>query len=379
MKIDEKNLIAFSRKLIQTPSPSGQEKKISKIIAAEMQRVGYDRVQVDTLGNVIGTIRGRSPHLRLLFNGHMDHAEPGTMKDPYKGKIIDYQGRKVIWGRGACDMKAAVAAMVYAGSAVKQTGAELKNSAAVTAVVLEEVARGEGIKHLLQKGRMRADMAVSGEATALQIHLGHRGKLEFDVLVKGKTTHGSTPSLGVNAIFQMKKFMDKLETAYPLPIDPFFGPCTVTAIDISASPGRLTPIVPDRCNLVVDRRYVPSESADSVRKELEGLAGLVQREDPRFQAEVSLAKDFPPYFCPPEEEVVRLLKGAIQKTMGEEAKLRAWRFGVDGTFIHHAGIPCAGFGPGDEDFAHTPEDHVPVEDVVKAARVYAQMILDACG
>jgi putative selenium metabolism hydrolase len=379
MKIDEKNLIAFTRKLIQTPSPSGQEKNIAKIIAAEMQRVGYDRVRVDTLGNVIGTIRGRSPHLRLLFNGHMDHAEPGTMKDAYKGKIIDFQGRKVIWGRGACDMKAAVAAMVYAGKAVKQTGAELKNSAAVTAVVLEEVARGEGIKHLLQKGRVRADMAVSGEATDLQIHLGHRGKLEFDVLVKGKTTHGSTPSLGVNAIFQMKKFMDKLETAYPLPIDPFFGPCTVTVIDVSASPGRLTPIVPDRCNLVVDRRYVPSESADSVRKELEGLVGLVKREDPRFEAEVSLAKDFPPYFCPPDEEVVRLLKVAIQKTMGEEAKLRAWRFGVDGTFIHHAGIPCAGFGPGNEDFAHTPEDHVAVEDVVKAARVYAQMILDACG
>jgi succinyl-diaminopimelate desuccinylase len=177
----------------------------------------------------------------------------------------------------------------------------------------------------------------------------------------------------------MKKFIDKLETAYRLPVDPFFGPCTVTVIDITASPGRLTPIVPDRCNLVVDRRYLPSESAESVKGELEALIAQVKREDPQFEGEVSLAKNFPPFYCSPEAEVVKLLQGAREKVLGGTGKFQAWRFGVDGTFIHKAGIPCAGFGPGNEDFAHTPEDQVPVDDIIHAARVYAQAIVDACG
>jgi len=379
IRIDEKRLIAFARKLLRTPSPSGQEKQIAGVVAAEMRAAGFGRVRVDGLQNVVGVIKGKSPRFRLMLNGHVDHAEAGSMKDPYSGKIVERDGRKVIWGRGACDMKGAVAAMVYAGKAVMDSGVRLRSSAVLTAVSLEETGRGEGTKRLLGKEKIRADMAISGEATNLQINLGHRGKLEFDVLAKGKTTHGSTPSLGINAIFQMKKFIEKLESAYALPVDPFFGPCTVTAIDISASPGRLTPIVPDRCNLVVDRRYLPSESAGSVKKELEKLIAEVRSEDPRFEGEVALAKDFPPYYCDPGEEVVKLLQGARRKVLGEEGKFQAWRFGVDGTFIHRAGIPCAGFGPGNEDLAHTPEDYVPVDDLILAAKVYAQAIVDACG
>jgi putative selenium metabolism hydrolase len=378
-QIKEKELIAFTRKLLRIPSPSGQEKKIAGVAAAEMKAAGFERVRIDPLFNVTGVIKGKNPHCRLMLNGHLDHAEAGFMKDPYSGKIVERQGRKVIWGRGACDMKGAVAAMIFAGKAVRDSGVKLRNSAILTAVSLEEAGRGEGIKRLLGKEKIRADMAISGEATNLQINLGHRGKLEFDVLAKGRTTHGSTPSLGINAIFQMKKFIEKLETAYPLPVDPFFGPCTVTAIDISASPGRLTPIVPDRCNLVVDRRYLPSESAESVKRELEGLIGQVRTEDPRFEAEVTLAKNFPPYYCRPEEEVVKVLQGARRKVIGEEGKFGAWRFGVDGSFIHRAGIPCAGFGPGNEDLAHTPEDYIPVDDLIWAAKVYAQALVDACA
>ena len=197
-----------------SPAPAGQEKEIAKVVAAEMKAAGFERVKVDGLFNVIGVIKGESPRFRLMLNGHLDHAEAGSMKNPYSGKIMEREGRKVIWGRGACDMKGAVAAMVFAGKAVKDSGVKLKSSAILTAVSLEEAGRGEGIKRLLGKEKIRADMAISGEATNLQINLGHRGKLEFDVLAKGKTTHGSTPSLGINAIFQMKKFIEKLETAY---------------------------------------------------------------------------------------------------------------------------------------------------------------------
>jgi acetylornithine deacetylase/succinyl-diaminopimelate desuccinylase-like protein len=327
IQIVEKGLSSFSRNLLRVPSPSGQEKEIAKVVAAEMKAAGFGRVRgrVEQRGR---SHKGKIP-VPLMLNGHIDHAG-GSMKNPIPGKIMEREGRTVIWGRGACDMKGAVAAMVFAGKAVMDSGVKLKSSAVLTAVSLEEAGRGEGIKRLLGEEKIRADMAISGEATNLQINLGHRGKLEFDVLAKGKTTHGSTPSLGINAIFQMKKFIEKLETAYQLPVDPFFGPCTVTAIDISASPGRLTPIVPDRCNLVVDRRYLPSESAESVKRELEGLIRQVQAEDPQFEAEVSLAKNFPPYYCRPEEEVVKILQEPAG-VLGEEGRL-GLRFG--GRIVH---------------------------------------------
>ena len=173
-----------------------KEKEIARVVAGEMKRVGFDRVKVDPLANVVGTLKGKNPRFRLMLNGHIDHAEAGSMKDPHSGKIVERNGQKVIWGRGACDMKGAVAAMVYAGKAVQDSGVKLKNSALVTAVSLEEAGKGEGIKRLLKREKIKADMAISGEATNLQVNLGHRGKLEFDVLVKGKTTHGSTPHTG---------------------------------------------------------------------------------------------------------------------------------------------------------------------------------------
>ena len=101
IRIEEKKLIAFARKLLQTPSPSGREKEITRILAAEMKASGFGRVRVDGLNNVVGVIKGKSPRFRLMLNGHIDHAEAGAMKNPHSGKIVEIDGRKAIWGRGA--------------------------------------------------------------------------------------------------------------------------------------------------------------------------------------------------------------------------------------------------------------------------------------
>jgi len=388
MNIDQDGLIDFTQRLIRIPSPSRQEAEVSGVYAEELESIGFDRVSVDSMGNVTGILKGDNPGIRVLFNGHLDHAEPGDMESPYSGEIIDggpFDGEPygtrgpVIWGRGAVDMKGAIAAMAYAGKAIKDAGVRLEKSIAVTAVVREEEARGEGVKFLLEDSGIRADMSVSGEATGLDICLGHRGKLEYTITTYGKTAHAAMPELSVNAIYKMNDFISEVRKSYRPPTHPALGDCTYAILECGAEPGRLTPITPDKCWIAFDRRYLPSESAASVQKEIQAIFATLKERDPEFQATIECDKDFPPFYCDEREEAVRLMMRARKEVLGNEAKPRSWRFGVDGTFLHAAGMPCVGLGPGIEKYAHTPQDHLPVDQLIKACEIYARFIVQAAG
>ncbi len=380
--LDEQRLKAFTQELIQTPSLSMDEAAISQLVGREMESLGYDEVRIDSLHNVVGVIKGNGGGPTLMFNGHIDHAGVGEMPEPFSGKEIDGgpfgHAGKVIYGRGASDMKGAVAAMVHAGGMIKTIGRSLKGDVLVTCVSREEMAKGEGIKYLFENG-LHADMAVSGEASGLKVYVGHRGKFEAKVTVKGRTTHGGYPQGGINAIFKMNKFLDALQTDYPLPDHPFLGKATVTVLDICARPGALTPIVPDRCEAIIDRRFFPQEKEEKLLGEFGEIFKKISNDDPEFVADVETLKWFPAMFTDPGEPVVCEILNARKKVLGDEGQVGAWYFGVDGTFINQAGIPCVGLGPGNEYLAHTPNDVVPVQDIFLAARIYAEMIMNVCG
>jgi putative selenium metabolism hydrolase len=383
VKIDQEGLIEFTQDLIRTPSLSMQEEEVANLVAKKMREVGFDAVHVDPIHNVTGFLYGEDPEPELIFNGHMDHVPPGDMPEPYSGKMADgskygVKGR-VIEGRGACDMKGAVASMIYGAKALKERGVRLNKTFVMTAVAREEMAKGEGILRLLEQEGLKGKMAVSGEATRLQTHVGHRGKLEFTLGVKGKTAHASNPSRGINAVYKMCDFIGDMREHYKLPSHPMLGRCTFTVIDIVSGPGRLGPITPDWCEIALDRRYLPEETAASVQKEIQTLIEDRSKNDPDFKAKVGLVKDFPPLYCPEDEPIVKIIQKARETVIGAKGELSTWKFGVDGTFIQRAGIPCAGFGPGDERFAHTPEDHVPVADLIASCEVYAEIIRSACG
>lgn len=379
MPIAKKELIEFTQKLIQTPSNSGEEEEIAKLIANEMKRLGYEEVIVDEKNNVTGVIKGEKPGKNLMFNGHIDHAGVGNMKDPFKGEIIegDIFGTegKVIYGRGACDMKAAVAAMVYAGAQLQEEKQNLPGNVYITAVAFEEQAKGEGITYLLDNSGYTFDAAVSGEATDMEINLGHRGKFEYLIKTHGKTCHSSNPNRGINAIFSMNKLISEIENNYAKSLHEHedLGKNTVTVIDILAKPGRLTPVVPDYCEMVMDRRYLPNENNEVVEKELEEMFEKIKTNYPEFNASYEMLKDFPVLYCPPDKPVVKATKTAVENVMDKQPEFNTWKFGVDGAFISQRGIPCVGFGPGNENFAHTEEDHVKVEDVYTTAIVYHRL------
>jgi len=381
--IDEQGLIDFTRDIVRTPSLSREEEKVARTIAAKMKELGFDLVRIDSMFNVTGFIYGEERSPELLFNGHIDTVPPSNIADPFSGAITD--GGKygvsgmVLEGRGACDNKGAVASMIYAAGALRRHGVPFRKTFVMTAVAREEMANGEGIMKVLGEEDVRtARMAVSGEATNMNVHIGHRGKLEFTVRVQGRTSHASNPEQGINAVYKMSDFIQDLRKDYVMPSHRVLGDCTFAVIDIVSGPGRLGPITPDWCEIALDRRYLPEESAASVTSEIESLIDRRRSLDPEFQAVVELVKDFPPLYCPEDEPVVALTRQSRESVIGVPGKIDVWKFGVDGTFIQKSGIPCVGFGPGNELHAHTPHDHVPIEQLLASCRVYADIIRRAC-
>jgi acetylornithine deacetylase/succinyl-diaminopimelate desuccinylase-like protein len=248
----------------------------------------------------------------------------------------------------------------------------------VLAFTREELGTGEGLASAVKNWNIDADMAVSGEATDLNVHIGHRGSMQFKIRAKGRTCHASNPSRGINAIFQMNEILNGLRATYEMPRHPFLGDATFTVLDIRAEPGGQTPIVPDRCEILLDRRYFTDETKESLERELRAVMQRLQHDHPDLEAEIELHKDSRPYLCAPEEEIVHVLQRARQAVLGAPSKLGAWKFGVDIFAVEDAGIPCAGIGPGKEIYAHTPHDHVAIDDLVAVSKIYAAAALDVC-
>lgn len=382
-QIDLNKMVEFTRRLVQTPSESGREKEVAEIIAAKMRQLGYDEVFVDELYNVVGRIKGEGGGNSLLLLSHIDHAEPGVMEEPYSGKLMDgsrfgTEG-EVIYGRAAVDMKGAVACMVYAAAAIKKAGLRLKGDVIVAGNSREEQSAAEGVLYMLDADKITADMAICGEATNLNVYLGHRGNAEVKMTVKGRMSHGSNPNRGINAITKAAEFINFYFKNYTLPRHELLGDCTTTVLDIEAETERSAPVVPDRCNVWFDRRFLPGETKEQIIAEYLDLIERAKAEIADFEAEAEITKWGLALYTPKQEKVVQGLLKARAKVMGDEGKPAAWIFGTDGAFTAAKGIPTVGFGPGDEAFAHTPADHIPVSHLDAAARVYAQAIIEVCS
>jgi succinyl-diaminopimelate desuccinylase len=376
---DEHDLVEFARELVATPSLSGEERRVAEKLARRLERLGYRDVEIDVHGNVVGVL-GEGPP-RLMYNGHIDHVPPAGMEDPYDARIEDGAAYgvdgPVLRGRGSCDMKANVAAGAYA-AAFLDASALRDGSYVFTADVKEEPDSPDGVPALLARG-IRAEYGISGESTQLAVSVGHRGKIQADIVVRGRSSHASTPDAGVNAVYLAVPFLLALQAAAAgLPAAWLYGKGTLTVTGITSEPGGDVAVVPSACTIRVDRRYVPGETPEGCLHELEELvAEVCGREG--SDASVRLVNVYPLMAINPAHPLVRAGTEAVRAVTGHAPPLIAWRFGVNATFMSEAGIPCIGIGPGSEDFAHTRDEHVPVADVVRSSRIYAELITGLCG
>jgi putative selenium metabolism hydrolase len=276
-------LIDFCQRIVQTPSLSGQEGSVAGLIQAEMERLGYDEVWSDDWGNVVGLLRGQRMGRSVMFNGHMDHVDPGDPADwpypPYGGGIHD--GR--LWGRAVADMKGPLAAMIHAGGALAREGIHPPGDLFVAAVVQEEVG-GLGTKNLVRA--VHPDLAVVGEATSNQLARGHRGRAEVVVRVQGKSVHASVPDQGVNPHAVVARFIQRLERI-PLAYDETFGHSSV-APTLYLTDQQSSNVSPGQARLHLDWRNIPGETADDVLTQLQPLLDASLAEVEGSQGELLL-------------------------------------------------------------------------------------------
>ena len=375
----ERELVDFARELVSTPSETGAEHAVSELLAGELARLGYRDIDVDGAGNVVGRLGEGSPI--LMFNGHIDHVPPAGMDAPF-GATLEPGSRwgETAWairGRGSCDMKANVAAGAHAATFLRDAGA-LRGSYVFTADVQEETDSPAGLPALLERG-VRARYGISGESTGLAVSIGHRGKLQAEVVVHGRASHASTPDAGVNAVLHAQPFLRALElAARALPAESELGPATLTVTAISSEPDAGVAVVPNLCVIRIDRRWIPEETKEDCVAALEALVRETAA-DAGVEAELRpLDIDYPLMHTPRDHPLVAAGLTAVADIMGRTPPVVSWRFGVNATFMNRAGIPSIGIGAGLERWAHTPEEHVPVNELVASARVYARLIEDLC-
>jgi putative selenium metabolism hydrolase len=260
--------------------------------------------------------------------------------------------------------------MVMAVDALARAGVKLSGTLVLTGVVKEENAELEGTRYTIEKDGFRPDFALSGEATKLEVALGHRGRMEIDVTTKGKTAHASDPSKGKNAILKMVKVIDAVGKM-PLPNHEFLGPTTQGITVVTCRPGTSN-VIPDMCTITIDRRTCPEETAERVEGEFRSLLGSLKAEDQELEGEFKLKKNAPPMYISPDHRLVSVLSDSVKEVTGREPKLVKYKFGTDASYLSTiAKIPTAGFGPGDETMAHAPNECVEIEELLTATKVYA--------
>jgi putative selenium metabolism hydrolase len=377
----QKDMTKFLRDMIAIPSESCDEKKVVLRIKEEMEKVGFDKVVIDKMGNILGYV-GHGKHL-IAMDAHIDTVGIGEIKnwsfDPYKG----YEDDIHIGGRGASDQEGGMASMVYAAKIIKDLHLEDDYTLLITGTVQEEDCDGLCWKYIIEEDKIRPEFVVSTEPTSCQIYRGHRGRMEIKVDVRGISCHGSAPERGVNAIYKMAPIIEQIEKLNEngLAYDPFLGKGTVTISQIfHKSPSRCA--VADGCWISLDRRLTIGENDKTSIAEIKALpavkaakaeVSMYMYERPSYTGlNYPIECYFPTWVIPEGSVYCQSMKEGYQKLFGKDPVIDKWTFSTNGVSIMgRYGIPCIGFGPGDEKEAHAPNEKTRKHDLVICAALYA--------
>lgn len=380
----ESSMTKFLRDLIAIPGESCGEKDVINRIAQEMEMLGFDKVEIDGMGNILGYM-GNGETL-IGYDAHIDTVGLGELSnwnfDPYKG----YENDEEIGGRGASDQLGGIVSATYGAKIMKDLGLlSDKYTVLVTGTVQEEDCDGLCWQYIYNEDKVKPEFVVITEPTNGNIYRGQRGRMEIRVEVKGVSCHGSAPERGDNAIYKMADILQEVRVLNDnLHYDEFLGKGTVTVSEIFFnSPSRCA--VADMCAISLDRRLTDGETYESALEEVRNLPFVK-----KYKAKVSMYKYerpsytdlvyptdcyFPTWVIPEDAPATKAMVEAYRGMYGEP-KVDKWTFSTNGVSIMgRFGIPCIGFGPGKEEEAHAPNEKTWKADLVRCAAVYALSLI----
>lgn len=359
--------------LISIPSrnPPGEEKACAEYIYAKLKEIGIESYLVNApfpdRPQVVGLLRGTKAHPALILNGHIDVVPEGDINlwktSPFHGTVLDGK----IYGRGACDMKAALAMMLEIARAWRNSSLD--------GTIIFTFASGEerlepGTKYLLTDFLPRlginGDFGIVLEPTGCNIGVAEGGGIWTRVILKGRSSHSSTPEKGINAISKAARLISRIDSynltlvknkSHPLVRGPSLK---VTMIN----GGIKENIIPETCSLLVERRVLPSETLSEARGELVRLLDDMSKEDPEFKYEVEEVTIWEPAEVGRSSYVVEQLINSCRAVLGREPKVVGVPYGTDmRNFVIDAKTPCAIFGPGNIEDAHSPNEFISIKEI----------------
>jgi len=379
--------LPLCRTLIASPSVSGEEAGVAAALADFFRVNGASEIITDRCGNLIGVFRGDRPGKTTLFDGHMDTVpvadEAEWTHPPYAAEISE--GR--LYGRGASDMKCALACMAAAAAAHWQkTGGHFAGTVAVAGVVHEECFEGVAAREI--SARIRPDLVVIGEASECNLKIGQRGRAEIVLETFGKSAHSASPQKGVNAVYHMAELVRRIQKILP-PQSGDLGPGILELTDIKSEPYPGASVVPRYCRATYDRRLLVGETKQSVLAPLLRLLDEAKKEIPQLCAKVSFAQGeqrcytgeivrgerfFPGWSFSEDELFVQdVLKGLREG--GVSPGIARYNFCTNGShYAGEAGIPTVGFGPSAETLAHTRDEWISLDEIKTALGGYAGIL-----
>ncbi len=377
-KTYEPDMVRFLRELIAIPAESGHEAPVIARIRQEMERARFDEVRVDGMGNILGRI-GSGKHV-LMMDSHTDTVGIGDRRewqwDPYQGKVEN----GYVYGRGACDQRAGMASMVYAARMIRELDLLGDYTLWMVGSVQEEDCDGLSWIYILREDGITPELVVITEPTSLRVCRGQRGRMEIEVRLQGRSCHASAPERGINPIYKMMALVRQVEALNTrLRDDPFLGKGTIAVTDIrTCSPSLCA--VPSSCSIHLDRRLTAGETKESALAEIRALLAaqgadveVLRYEQPSYTGLVyPMEKYYPTWVLDEYHPGVCAAVETCRQLTGEAPVVDKWTFSTNGVGSMGAcGVPTIGFGPGDEQDAHTVNERVAIDNLVRAAQFYA--------
>lgn len=372
-------------RLVQVPSVTGEELAVSKVFTQIMEDMGLEvkvyEAEPDR-PNLLAEWYGKEKGKRFIFNGHMDvfppvDGNPGTY-GPWSGKVTNGK----IYGRGTGDMKGGDCAALMAVKILRELNFEFKGSILLSFMCDEENGSRLGAKYLLKEGLLDGDYGICMEPTDLEILTHHGGiyRAFFTYTSEGLHSHAPHPEgnaiekthRAIGALMELGKEINKRE-------NPDYQNPSLSVTTIHA--GKATNVHPSKAVFSVDRRYIKGETIESVQQEIFNALDRLKDEYPGMEYTVEVQSDRPTLTIPEDSEMVTAMTEAWEEIMEKRVKYRYCQGGTDAaSIVKHNGMQMVVCGPTDGlKMTSTADEHVEIEDLLKAVEIYALTVVRLMG
>lgn len=372
--------IRLLQNLVRIPSVNGNEESIALYLHRLFGELGFESTLYEVEEHrpaVVGILRGKRPGKKLMYTTHFDtHVIDNMEIPPFDPQIRDNR----LYGRGSCDAKGSIAAMIMSAVLLKRAGCDFSGDL-ILAFVPDEEYMNKGTTYLMEHN-IKADLAVVGEPTEMAVGLGHRGCTHIDVTVTGRAYHSAYPERGINAIEKMAAVIAALRSgffpAYQQKYHPYLGHPAINLGLIRG--GTRIHTVADSCCASFLRRDLPGESIEDILGALNTYLEFLMERDPQLRVQASLSaiqqRIRLPFFIEPDHPLVCQVSESCQRAAGRAGEKQVMNYYCDASILcTEGGIPTVIFGPGSISVAHSAVEYIDLAELTDAVYIYADCAL----